>query len=81
MTKHRHPDVRLVLHGHFYQPPRESPWTDEVPVEPSAAPDHDWNERITAQCYRPNTASRVLDGYGRIEAIVNNFESLSFNIG
>jgi alpha-amylase/alpha-mannosidase (GH57 family) len=81
MTKHRHPDVRLVLHGHFYQPPRESPWTDEVPVEPSAYPDHDWNQRITAQCYRPNTASRVLDGFGRIEAIVNNFQALSFNIG
>ena len=75
------PDARLVIHGHFYQPPRENPWTDDVPVEGSAAPYHDWNGRITSECYRPNTASRVLDGFGRIEAIVNNFEHLSFNIG
>ena len=81
MLKHRHPDVRLVVHGHFYQPPRESPWTDEVPVEPSAYPYHDWNERITAECYRPNTASRVLDPFGRIRSIVNNFEHTSFNVG
>ena len=81
MPKHRHPDVRLVVHGHFYQPPRESPWTDEVPVEPSAHPYHDWNERITAECYRPNTASRVLDAFGRIRSVVNNFEHLSFNVG
>jgi alpha-amylase/alpha-mannosidase (GH57 family) len=81
MPKHRHPDVRLVVHGHFYQPPRESPWTDEVPVEPSAHPYHDWNERITAECYRPNTASRVLDAYGRIRSIVDNFEHISFNVG
>jgi len=74
-------DVRLVLHGHFYQPPRDNPWTDEVPVEASAAPYHDWNERIAAECYRPNTAARVLDGFGRIESIVNNFEHLSFNVG
>lgn len=78
---HRHPDVRLVLHGHFYQPPRENPWTDRVPREPSAHPYHDWNERIAAECYRPNTASRVLDAYGRIQTIVNNFEHLSFNVG
>lgn len=75
------PDARLVLHGHFYQPPRENPWTDEVPVESSAAPYHDWNGRITSECYRPNTASRVLDGFGRIQAIVNNFEHVSFNVG
>ncbi len=75
------PDSRLVIHGHFYQPPRENPWTDEVPVETSAGPYHDWNERIAAESYRPNTASRVLDGFGRIQSIVNNFEHLSFNVG
>jgi alpha-amylase/alpha-mannosidase (GH57 family) len=74
-------DVRVVLHGHFYQPPRESPWTDEVPEQEGARPYHDWNERIWDECYRPNTASRVLDTVGRIRAIVNNFEWMSFNVG
>jgi alpha-amylase/alpha-mannosidase (GH57 family) len=81
MPQMRHPDVLLVLHGHFYQPPRESPWTEEIPEQASAHPYHDWNERIHQECYRPNTASRVLDGYGRIRRIVNNFEHLSFNVG
>ncbi len=75
------PDVRLIVHGHFYQPPRENPWTDEVPEQDSAKPYHDWNERILVECYRPNTASRVLDPNGRIRDIVNNFEHLSFNVG
>ncbi|MDP1820096.1 MAG: DUF3536 domain-containing protein [Acidimicrobiales bacterium] len=62
--------VSLVIHGHFYQPPREDPWTGEVPVEESAAPFHDWNERITDECYRPNVFGPV-----------NTFELLSFNVG
>ncbi|MBA2282070.1 MAG: DUF3536 domain-containing protein, partial [Acidimicrobiia bacterium] len=73
--------VRLVVHGHFYQPPRENPWTEEVPVEPSAAPAHDWNERITGECYRPNGWARVLDEQGRVAAVVDNYEHLSFNVG
>ncbi len=64
-------------HGHFYQPPRENPWTETVPVEPSAAPYHDWNERITAECYRPNAHARVVDERGRVVAIVDNYEQLS----
>ena len=51
----------VCVHGHFYQPPRENPWTAHVPVEPSAFPFHDWNERITAECYRPNAVARILD--------------------
>jgi len=75
------PPVRLVVHGHFYQPPRENPWTEEVPVEASAAPFHDWNERITHECYRPNGWARVIDEHGRVRGIVDNYEHLSFNVG
>lgn len=45
---------RLVVHAHFYQPLRTDPFSGRMPVEPSAAPFHDWNERIEAECYRPN---------------------------
>src|SRR2546423_6087777 len=71
----------LVIHAHFYQPPRENPWTEEVPREPSAAPFHDWNARISAESYRPNAYARIFDGDGGVLAIVNNYEELSFNIG
>ncbi|HEV3364918.1 MAG TPA: glycoside hydrolase, partial [Acidimicrobiia bacterium] len=71
----------LVIHAHFYQPPRENPWTEEVPREPSAAPFHDWNARISAESYRPNAYARIFDADGRVLAIVNNYEELSFNIG
>jgi Domain of unknown function (DUF3536)/Glycosyl hydrolase family 57 len=74
-------DVNFALHAHFYQPPRENPWTEVVVREPSAAPYHDWNERITAECYRPNGWARILDDQGRIVAIVDNYERLSFNVG
>jgi alpha-amylase/alpha-mannosidase (GH57 family) len=71
----------LVVHGHFYQPPRENPWTEVVAREPSAAPAHDWNERITAECYRPNGWARILDDRGRVVAVVDNYAHLSFNVG
>lgn len=71
----------LVIHGHFYQPPRENPWTETVPVEPSAAPFHDWNERITAECYMPNAHARIVDDHGLVLAVVNDYELLSFNVG
>ena len=71
----------LVIHGHFYQPPRESPWTELVEREPGAAPFHDWNERIHAECYRPNAFARILDTHGRVERIVNNYAGLSYNFG
>src|SRR5437868_6366678 len=74
-------DVRLVIHGHFYQPPRENPWTELVSREPSAAPFHDWNERIASECYRPNGWARVLDEHGRVTDIVDNYRHLSFNVG
>ena len=73
--------MHLIIHGHFYQPPRENPWLGVVEKQPDAAPFHDWNERIAAECYIPNTVSRILDDSLRIDAVVNNFEYLSFNVG
>lgn len=70
-----------VLHGHFYQPPRENPWTDVVPRQASARPYHDWNERITDECYRANAWSRINGASGRIAGIVNNYAALSFDFG
>jgi nucleotide-binding universal stress UspA family protein len=69
------------IHGHFYQPPRENPWTGEVEADPSADPYHDWNHRILAECYRPNTAARILAHDGEGERRVNNYASMSFNFG
>ncbi|MGH9266558.1 MAG: DUF3536 domain-containing protein [Acidimicrobiales bacterium] len=71
----------LVLHGHFYQPPRENPWTDEAGRQPSAAPFRDWNERIAVEAYRPNAFARIVDDRGRVIDIVNNFAAMSFDIG
>ncbi len=71
----------VCIHGHFYQPPRENPWLEDVEVEDSAAPYHDWNERITAECYAPNAVSRILDGSERIAELVNNYDKMSFNFG
>lgn len=71
----------LCIHGHFYQPPRDNPWLERVEVQDSAAPFHDWNERITAECYAPVGAARILDGAGRIASIVNLYSRISFNFG
>lgn len=71
----------LCIHGHFYQPPRENPWLEAIELQDSAYPYHDWNERITAECYGPNAVSRILDGEHRIERIVNNYAQISFNFG
>jgi len=71
----------LVVHGHFYQPPRENPWTEVVEREKTASPYHNWNQRISDQCYRPNSAARIVDGKGKILDIVNNYSLMSFNFG
>lgn len=73
--------VYVTVHGHFYQPPRENPYLDAIERQPSAAPFHNWNERIHHECYRPNAFARVLNDRGEIIGIVNNYEYLSFNIG
>src|SRR5215210_3731220 len=71
----------ICIHGHFYQPPRENPWLEAVETQDSAHPYHDWNERITVECYEPNATARILDPRDRIVAIVNNYASISFNFG
>jgi alpha-amylase/alpha-mannosidase (GH57 family) len=71
----------ICIHSHCYQPPRENPWLESIEFQDSAHPYHDWNERITAECYAPNTASRILDDQRRIVKIVNNYASISFNFG
>jgi alpha-amylase/alpha-mannosidase (GH57 family) len=71
----------ICIHGHFYQPPRENPWLEAIELQDSAYPYHDWNQRITAECYAPNTAARILDHEKRIIQIVNNYAKMSFNFG
>src|SRR2546425_12196926 len=71
----------VCVHGHFYQPARENPWLDAVPLADSAAPYHDWNERVTAECYARNAAARILDDTDRIVRIVNSYTRISFDVG
>jgi alpha-amylase/alpha-mannosidase (GH57 family) len=71
----------ICIHGHFYQPPRENPWLEAVELQDSAFPYHDWNERISYECYAPNARSRLLDTAGRIERVVSNYSRMSFNFG
>src|SRR5574342_592869 len=74
-------DRYICIHGHFYQPPRENPWLEAIELQDSAYPYHDWNERITAECYAPNSVSRILDAENRIVRLVNNYAKISFNFG
>ncbi|HEY5283110.1 MAG TPA: DUF3536 domain-containing protein [Polyangia bacterium] len=78
--KKRQP-IALVVHGHFYQPPRENPWTDEVPRETTAAPFANWNARIHAECYRANAYARIYGPKERVASIVNNYAGTSFDVG
>src|ERR1700734_4454244 len=71
----------VCIHGHFYQPPRENPWLETVEVQDSAAPYHDWNDRITAECYAPNGASRITNKEDEIIRIMNNYARMSYNFG
>ena len=71
----------LIIHGHFYQPPRENPWIEEVGKELPAYPYHNWNERITAECYSPNLNAIVLDSEKNLLDVINNFQIISFNFG
>lgn len=80
-TANEYQKTPLILHGHFYQPPRENPRTGIINKQLSANPWGDWNELITADCYRANCHSRYLDAYGSIISLSNNYEALSFNFG
>jgi len=71
----------ICIHGHFYQPPRENPWLERIELQDSAYPYHDWNRRITAECYAPNTAARILGPDSKIIDIVNNYSRISYNFG
>lgn len=71
----------ICIHCHFYQPPRENPWLEQVELQDSAYPYHDWNERISAECYAPNLAARILDDAQRITKILNNYANISYNFG
>ena len=70
----------LTIHGHFYQPPRENPWLEAVETQDAAFPWHDWNARITAECYEPNATARMLDARERILRIVNNYATHQFQL-
>ncbi|MFC1989388.1 DUF3536 domain-containing protein [Chloroflexota bacterium] len=74
-------DKYICIHGHFYQPPRENAWLEDIEMQDSAYPYHDWNERVTSECYAPNTTSRILDSEDFITQIVNNYAKISFNFG
>src|SRR5260370_12222671 len=69
----------IIIHGHFYQPPRESPWTGLVGIEPGAAPFANWNERILSECYSANAHAQMMEGH--VVHIRNNYEPLDFNFG
>jgi len=71
----------ICIHGHFYQPPRENPWLEVIELQDAAYPYHDWNRKITAECYATNAASRILDDQGQIIKIVNNYAKISFDFG
>ena len=74
-------DRYICIHGHFYQPPRDNPWLEAIELQDSAYPYHDWNERITSECYATNASSRILNDEGKVSWIVNNYSKISFNFG
>jgi len=74
-------DKFICIHGHFYQPPRENPWLEDVELQDKAYPYHDWNAKVTQECYRQNAASRILGPDKKIIDIVNNYKNISFDFG
>ncbi|HCC48349.1 MAG TPA: hypothetical protein DEQ38_09595 [Elusimicrobia bacterium] len=82
MEKHHGtPQKFFALHAHFYQPPRENPWTGRIDPQPSAWPFHDWNSRVARECYLPNACARINDAHGRVLELSNNYLHMNFNFG
>lgn len=71
----------IIIHGHFYQPPRENPETGLLPKQIERSRYSDWNQAITENCYHANCHSRYLGPYGEIKSIVNNYDHISWNFG
>lgn len=75
------PNKLICIHAHFYQPPRENPWTQEIDIQESAASYENWNRRITEECYAPNAKARILDEKSRIKKIFNNYSRIGWKRG
>ncbi|CAN5461318.1 hypothetical protein BH10BAC5_BH10BAC5_10480 [soil metagenome] len=73
--------IFFCIHGHFYQPPRENPLTNEIDIEYGAAPFHDWNEKIFSECYLPNSEAGIYNDDNIKIKEVNNYCYLNFNFG
>ena len=71
----------ICIHGHFYQPYRKNPWIEKIEMQESSLPYHDWNEKITAQCYSANGFAHILNSQNKLEEVVNNYSKISFNFG
>ncbi|MCX7785273.1 MAG: DUF3536 domain-containing protein [candidate division WOR-3 bacterium] len=71
----------ICIHGHFYQPLRENPWTNKIDNETSAFPYNDWNQRITAECYKPNLSAPIIDKKGTVIKRINNYTKINFDFG
>ncbi len=74
-------DIYLVFHSHFYQPPREDPWCNEIEIQKGTSPYKNWNEKITAECYIPNSKAKVVNSKNKLINIVNNYKYYNFNFG
>ncbi len=72
--------LAVCFHLHCYQPERADPWLNIVKPEFSAFPYHDWNQRVAAECYRPNTAAAVLAPDRRLHVSCDNFAIASFDV-
>ncbi len=82
----------VIVHAHCYQPPREDPWREAIDVEPSAAPDHDWNARVDRESYARLACAAVRDpapignchdpdARRALQRFVNLYAWCSFDVG
>jgi len=71
----------ICIHGHFYQPYRKNPWIEKIEMQENLFPYHDWNEKITAECYSANSCAHILNPQNEVDEIINNYSKISFNFG